>query len=1026
MDPRQQVSSVLHVSEEVVLPVYLMTDIEGSTRKWEASPRAMERALRRHDRLLDELVRGHGGRVVKHTGDGMFAVFESGRPLACAMAIQRAMRSGDWGEASPLRLRIALHAGDSRMRDHDYFGPVVSRTARLLETAWGGQTVLTAAALEGCGIPPGVEIRDLGTHMLRDLSSPIRILGAFDSRLAEGDFPPLRTLSSRPNNLPEQTTPFVGREDETRRLKELVLLPDHRLVTVLGMGGMGKTRLAVQVASELLEDFSDGVFLVQLESVRDPSEVAGAIASSLGLRVGGGRSAKIELENYLRSREVLLVLDNFEHLLEAAPVASDMLASAGGLKLLATSRARLELSAETVFPLEGLEVPEDPEVDPKERDSVRLFLQSLKRRASGADMPDGGLEGVAAICRILGGNPLAIELASSWAGLLRPSEMLARLEKGIDLLAQGAGDLPARHRSMERVFMYSWELLDDDERELLGRLSVFDGTFSTEAALEVASATLSGLRSLQNKSLLSCPSPGRLGLHQLIAGLVRARTEESGLDLDGLREAHARYYLAHVLPRAGMKEGDGLGEAMHRTALDLANIRSAWDRAVDRAGAKLLADASTGLRRLFVSLGMFDSAHELLGRASAAVREGDPASAARIDVETGWLALRLTRYGEAVLLMDRAIPLFDEQDSRESLLQCLMMKFSALKRLGRLAEAREWAERSLELAEGVSDMILYARCLLSAGDLANHEQEFDSALELSARARRLFRRAGDAVGAANCSITLSNIHSRSGNGRGALREAREALSDVEGTGQRHEEGLSLLCLAEADLACGLTEEALEAAERAESIFDDMGDRWGLQMCWPILAQAMVEAGDNGEYREPLRKALELSREIGANYNTVEACLRVARIMSGAGDHGAAEKACEEAVSIAETVDEAPLRVRALNALSGIRLKAGDTPGAEAACRDALLLFEEHRDAALAAGTLEVFLHLAVETGRYSEAVLAGSFLLAKLEEELSDPADARRMLDRARTMLPGQAQGLERRAGEADTALMVRKALGGM
>ena len=983
----------VEASEEVVMPVYLMTDIEGSTRKWESRPDAMAVALRRHDSLLDRMVAGHGGEVVKHTGDGMFAVFESGRPLACAMDIQRAMRSEDWGEAEPLLIRIALHAGPARRRDRDYFGPAVSRTARLLETAWGGQTVLTAAALEACGIPEGCELRDLGAHMLRDLSAPVRVLGVYDPDLDADDFPPLRSLSSRPNNLPEQSTPFVGRQREIKRLKDLMLSPDHRLVTVLGMGGIGKTRLAVQAASEMLDDFPDGVFMAALDGVGEASEVPGAIAAAIGLASVSGRSAESGLVDFLRRRSLLLVLDNFEHLTGAAPGVADLLSSAPDLKVLATSRARLDLAAETVFQLRGLEVPEDPDADLEDRESVRLFLQVLRRHAAVGEVSGENLAGVAEICRLLGGMPLAIELAASWAGVLRPSGILQRLREGLELLSQGPGDMPARHRSIERVFDYSWQLLRDEERRLLAALSVFSGTFTAEAAAEVAGASLSLLRSLLDKSLLTSPSPGRLGLHQLISGLLPDRLEDLRIDRPGLEEAHARFYLTPLMPQSS--GGVPQSEIPSRLSAELANVRSAWHTAVGRRWSRTLSGAASGFRRLFDSLGMFRSGFELLMEAFEAVRAEDPLAGARLEAEAGWMALRQTRYDEAISFADSALAVLREHGDDSDVVRCMLTRLSALKRLGRLREARELADRALRLVERVDSPGLYATCLLFAGDLANHEQEFDKAIGLCRRARELFRSQNDPVGASNCSITLSNIHSRSGDSMSALAEAREAIDDLEGTGQPAREALSYICLADARLRCGEPEDALEAARRAEAILNDIGDRWGLQMCLPTMAQAMLDSGDLEGYREPVRKTLALCREIGANYNTVEVCLQVAWVLSGAGDYQAAREVCTEASEMAEEVDDHMVRASVSNLLAHLCLRQGDPDAARGACEEALRLSLEHRNPSESVKTLLACFDLSLELGLWREAVIAGDFLLHRHADLLDDARKISREMDRA-------------------------------
>ena len=992
-----------------------MTDIEGSTKMWEAHPDAMERALRRHDSLLERLVAEHCGMVVKHTGDGLFAVFVSGQPLVCAAEIQRKMASLDWGETGPVRLRVALHAGPSRARRGDYFGPEVSRTARLMEAAWGGQTLLTAAALERCGIPEGLEVRDLGSHMLRDLGAPVRILGLFGPGL-QVDFPPLRTLSSRPNNLPEQSTPFVGRKRELNRLKKMLGSPEHRLVTVMGMGGMGKTRLAIQAASDLLDDFPDGVFLVYLEALEDPHEIPSAIASAIGLRRSGKQGVEAELSSFLSSRSILLVLDNFEHLLDGAPGIARLFSDAPGLRVLATSRASLGLSTETVLRLEGLGLPEDPMLDPESAESVQLFVQHLERHVPQATVSSDALAGIVGICRLLGGTPLAIELAASWTGVLRPGDILQRLQKGLELLAEGPSDVPARHKSIEKVFEYSWNLLEEEERKLLAALSIFSGSFTFDAAEKVTEGALSHLRSLQDKSLLSSPAAGRLQLHPLIADQVLQRAREGEVDLKSLEEAHMRHYLTRIDPSTWNLRNRLSPRALKELTDDLPDIRKAWKRGVATGRGRELALGAAGLKVLFAILGMYESGVELLRGAAESLCDSKPEAVAMIELAVGQLELRTARYEVAIRHLDIALGTLSEGADAQALVEAYVAKASALKRLGKLEAAREWFQKAMEPLEAAHSTELRATALLGLGDLANHEHDYSKAVKLCREARELFREIGDPMGAVNCSITLSNIHCRQDSNLDALKEAEEALLDAEGSVMREKLALSLLCKADACLKLGRNEEALEAALMSKELFSDLGDRWGLQISLPSLAHAMMRCGDRQGCHKPIRELEMLCRDIGPNYNSLEVLLQAAWILCEARDLDEALRVSGDALAIARKLDNDWMLCTTLTATAELHLACEETERAAGACRESLELLANLADGEMGARVMEVCFQLFTARKSRRKALLTGEWLVQESGCELSDPEMIHGNLEQARSAAPEMAEELSRRAASLSAA----------
>jgi predicted ATPase/class 3 adenylate cyclase len=514
---------------------FLLTDIEGSTSLWEHQREAMPAALARHDALLTTAVSLHGGTVVKSRGEGdsLFAVFA--RPsdaVAAALTAQRALTPppapppaarGEGGTQHPgqtrtplsseaeegpeegvvLRVRMAIHTGEAELRDGDYYGTAVNRCARLRAIAHGGQVLISAATQELVrdSLPADAGLANLGAHRLRDLARPEQVFQLTVPDLPS-DFPPLRSLDAHPHNLPLQPTALVGREHEVKQLTDLVR-DGTRLVTLTGPGGTGKTRLALQTAAELLDDFADGVFFVPLAPITDPGLVESTIALTLGMPEAAGRPLREAVNDYLRSKALLLVLDNFEQIVVAAPLVSELLAACAGVSVLVTSRIVLRLRGEHEYPVPPLATPTvwqpaagsrqwEPRDAPDSRlptaDSLRqyaavaLFIQRAQEAKPDFIVTNDTAPAVAEICARLDGLPLAIELAAARIKALPPRAMLARLEHRLTLLTGGARDLPARQQTLRDAIAWSYDLLTPDEQSLFRRLAVFVGGCSLEAA----------------------------------------------------------------------------------------------------------------------------------------------------------------------------------------------------------------------------------------------------------------------------------------------------------------------------------------------------------------------------------------------------------------------------------------------------------------------------------------------------------------------------------------------------------------
>src|SRR6202162_631141 len=512
---------------------FLFTDVEGSTRRWEADADAMRAALSAHDEALRSAIEAHGGFLFKHTGDGVCAAFASPRSAVdAAVAAQRALE---------LPVRMGIATGEAELREGDYFGAVLNRAARVMAAGYGGQILLADLTAK---LVAGIDLVDLGPRRLRDLSTPI---GVFQVRAPElrGDLPPRRTLDATPGNLRAAVTSFIGRESEVDEVKEA--LHEHRLVTLTGVGGVGKTRLATEVASRLADEFPDGVWFFELAAVADPAAVPDAVAAVLGITQQPGKTVSASVAAALEGRVRLLVIDNCEHVLDAAAdLIEAMLSHSATVKILVASREGLGVADEQLWTVPSLDI--DAGTDSA---AVTLFVdraRSVAQRFSLAGADEAAA--VVDICRRLDGIPLAIELAASRMASMTTSEVRDRLDHRFQLLVGSRRGLE-RHHTLRHAVAWSYDLLDDTEKTVLDRCSVFAGGFDLQSACAVAGsddldeyAILEVLDALVRKSLLIADrSSGRTRFSMLetIRQFAEDQLVASGAG-DEARTAHAHYF----------------------------------------------------------------------------------------------------------------------------------------------------------------------------------------------------------------------------------------------------------------------------------------------------------------------------------------------------------------------------------------------------------------------------------------------------------------------------------------------------
>jgi len=466
---------------------FLFSDIEGSTQHWEKQRATMPDALRKHDELIRSAVEAQGGYVFKTVGDEFCAAFwRASDATAAALDAQRALAREDWSAIGGLAVRMALHSGATHERDGDYFGPVVNRVARLLAVANGGQVLIsgsTALLLREI-MPERTELRDLGEHRLKDLIEPEHVWQLIAPDLCE-TFPPLRSLRSLPNNLPRQLTPLVGREDVLAEIEPFVR--EHPLVTLVGTGGVGKTRVALQVGANLLDGSGDGVWFVELAPLTDSELVAGTIAAALGVREQQQRSILETLLHYLKPLRLLLVLDNCEHVIqEAAKVAAAILQGAPDVRILATSREPLRITGEHAFRMPSLAVPIEGDMvsadEALKYGAVALFTLRASEADSKFRLTDDSVPVVIEICQRLDGIAFAVELAAARVKVLGPRRLASRLDERFRVLTGGSRTALPRQQTMRALIDWSHDLLSEQEQKLFRRVAIFVGGWMLEAA----------------------------------------------------------------------------------------------------------------------------------------------------------------------------------------------------------------------------------------------------------------------------------------------------------------------------------------------------------------------------------------------------------------------------------------------------------------------------------------------------------------------------------------------------------------
>jgi predicted ATPase/class 3 adenylate cyclase len=769
---------------------FAFTDVEGSAQRWDHDRSAMEKALQRHDELIRAAMTGHGGHVFKTMGDQFCAVFA--RPeaaVAAILAAQRALGEEDFSAVDGLKVRAAIHTGTADERNGDYFGPAVNRVARLLAIGHGGQVLVSgvSADLVQGELPSQASLRDLGEHRLKDLARPEYVYQLLAPDLV-ADFPPLRSLDSLPNNLPRMLTSFVGRDAEVAEITALV--ENNPLVTLVGSGGVGKTRTSLQVAANMLDGSGDGVWLIELAPLSSGDYIPSTVAQALGLKLDAEGDSVENLAVALKSKHMLLIFDNCEHLVEAAArVVGAILHRAPKIKVLASSRQGLGLKGEETYRMPSLDIPpEDATGHLVAGDAMRSAAVSLfVERALSADkkfkLSDENAPIVVDICRRLDGIPLAIELAASRVKMLSPRQLRDRLDERFRVLTGGNRDELPRQQTLRAMIDWSHDLLDDRERMLFRRLGIFVNGFSLEGAVAVGSGedldeidVFDVLASLVDKSLVLAESDGDSLRYRLLES-TRAYALEKLSDA-GERDAIASRHLEYLRDRfvelwEQMDRTGRMGDLTRALVAELDDIRAALDGALAREemvkGGELLAATEYAMSRLGLD-------NETGARCEAflfALGNDELRLRSRLGMALAFSLDGLSRMKEAGEAAARALDLARVSGDGLGLAHALERYSNAVGRLGRLDDA----SLALTEAEAIPGASPWLRLRLRArrGYLALRVGDHENSATIYEQLRKEHRALGNTEEAIVSSLNLAESEHALGRTDRAIAIAREIL-----------------------------------------------------------------------------------------------------------------------------------------------------------------------------------------------------------------------------------------------------------
>ena len=686
------------------------------------------------------------------------------------------------------------------------------------------------------------------------------------------------------NNLPILPTPLIGRQHELSKLRQLLSEPECRMLTLVGPGGIGKTRLAIDVAAQVLDMFTDGVYFVPLAPVSSPRYIVPVIADSIGFAFQSVSSIepKIQLLNYLEGKKILLLVDNVEHLLQEAGVEflGELLSYVSQLKLLVTSREPVNLQGEWVLEVEGLPLPEAQNL---EGTSVELFLQRARRAYVGFTVAPNDYPSILRVCQLVNGMPLGIELAAAWVRTLSCQQIAREIEQSLDFLSTSARDLPSRHRSMRAVFDHSWKLLSAEEQSVLSQLSIFQGGFAREAAEQIAGAQLFSLSSLVTKSLIRRSGETRYDLHELIRQYAADRLAEHRQIRKKVQERHARYYMNYVCDRDVDLRGSSQQEVIAELSVEMDNFRAAWNWCIDHGEFNLIEQTLRTLETFFDA--------------------------------RGWLH-------EGLDYLDRALATLEKSDKKFPLVHGHLLAAQSLLlfRLAQIELARVKLEQSIEILRPLNQPHVLVEAVSFLGIVNAIIGRYPEALQLFHQGLALAQASGDTWFEALSLTEIINIEILAGNAEHVYERLQSAVNAWRATGDPRFIAFGLNTMSLSAVRIRRFEEARAAIEESIMINRSVGDRWGLGSAYRGLGLLEQEQGRHAEALAAFQQSWSVFADLGARWEEARVLSDMGRSLLAQGGSAQAEKVWRESIQLAVASQGVPLILDALTGIAQIRIK----------------------------------------------------------------------------------------------------------
>ena len=892
---------------------FFFTDIEASTRLLQHLGDAVgAQVFADHRRLLRAAFEAGGGYEYQDQGESFLIVYQSARDaVRSAAAAQRTIATHPWPEGAMLRVRMGLHSGEPVVAADGYVGLDVHRAARICAAGYGGQILISerTCALIQDDLPDGIALKDLGEHRLKDLARPERVYQVIIPGLP-ADFPPLKSLDVLTNNLPSlQLTSFIGRTREMAEIK--ALFSTARLVTLMGPGGTGKTRLALQVAADLLEQFPNGIWLAELAPLADPALVPQTVATVFGVREQPGRALLDSLVDYLRARELLLVLDNCEHLVEAsAHLAHNLLRGCPKLRILATSREALSTAGEVPYRVPPLARPDPRRVVALEGltqfDAARLFMERAVLNNPAFVVTDTNAPAVAQVCHRLDGIPLAIELAAARVKVLSVEQIAQRLDDRFRLLTGGRRTGLAHQQTLRATVDWSYDLLSEAEQLLFRRLSVFAGGFTLEAAEAVCAGegigefdVLDLVARLVDKSLaLTEELHGdiRYRLLETIRHYSRERLQESG-EANLVRRRHLDWYLALAERAEPELRGPEQITWLDRLEIDHDDLRAAleWSKMEDASG-EMGVRLAGALYRFWGLRGYLSEGRNWLD-AVLAISNGGPRPRIKALHGAGVLAYYQGAYDQATMLCEEALVLSKGLGDERAIAATLTILGNVARNRGEYARAAQLYEESLILCLDVGDRWGLANTMTHFGNVVRSQGNYARAKRMLEESLALWREVGDKWGLGTCLAHLGVVMGNQGDYDRASALHEESLALRRELGDHVSVGSSLMSLGTVALNRGEYERARELFEESLALCRELGDKLNIASALGNLGVVAYYHGNYDRAAGLLEEGLVLWREVGGERGIATTLAVLGRVVHAQGDQERAGGLFRESLSL---------------------------------------------------------------------------------------------------------------------------------